>query len=101
MDLEQFAYSVSHDLRAPIRSIHSFLHLINKNINDQTAITEYLNIAQENSQLLANLLEDLLTYTRVGRSQIAPLLIDLNEIIEKVKRNLDPSIKLTGSTFEV
>lgn len=92
-ELEQFAYSVSHDLRAPIRSIHSFLHLIEKNLAKNENITDYLKIAQDNTQLLASLLDDLLTYTRVGRSEIPVVQVDLNKIIKEVCQSLDYEIK--------
>ncbi len=92
-DLEQFTYSVSHDLRAPVRSIHSFLDLIDKNIENKGVVLEYLQIARENSTLLSNLLEDLLEYTRVGRSQVALVDIDLNDIMTKVSRSLDSAIQ--------
>lgn len=97
LDLEQFAYSVSHDLKAPIRSINSFLFLIQKNLKNYDVASEYLEIAQDNSQLLANLLEDLLTYTRIGRSELAPSLVNLNEILEKVIKNLHYLIKKTNA----
>ncbi|MCI4668818.1 MAG: ATP-binding protein [Bacteroidia bacterium] len=97
LDLEQFAYSVSHDLKAPIRSINSFLFLIQKNINNPEIVHEYLQIAQDNSQLLANLLDDLLIYTRLGRSEIRPVLVDLNEIFQKVVKNLDYQIHKSNS----
>ncbi|MGV9199012.1 MAG: sensor histidine kinase [Promethearchaeia archaeon] len=89
-DLENFAYVVSHDLKQPLTTIIGYINLLEEiqsgkiNSDPKKAIIQIKN----GSKYMSEMIDDLLTYSRVGNSESEKEKIDLNEIIEEVKRNL-------------
>lgn len=93
-ELEAFAYSVSHDLRAPLRHIDGFLTLLsNKNYStlDDSA-KHYIDRTLEGSRRMGVLIDDLLQFSRIGRAEIHKTPVDLNAAIQDVLRELEPEI---------
>ncbi len=84
-DLEAFAYSVSHDLRAPIRHIDGFFKLLYAQISEPTpsmiAYNQKINAA---SQRMSSMIDELLAFSRLGRKEIVRTRVDLNEIISEI-----------------
>jgi two-component system NtrC family sensor kinase len=98
-ELEAFSYSVSHDLRAPLRSIDGFSQLL---LEDCAATLsdkgqDYLKRVRASAQRMGNLIDDLLQLSRVGRAAIHRDRIDLsaiaNAVIEEL-RTKDPDRKV-------
>lgn len=88
-DLEAFAYSVSHDLRAPIRHIDGFSKLMYNAIsNPSETITRHYNRIIESSQRMAQMVDDLLTFARLGKKPITKTSVDLDSIIGKTINHL-------------
>jgi len=94
-ELESFVYSVSHDLRAPLRSIMGFSQIIAKryvdNLNEEGL--EYFGYIKEASTNMGNLIEDLLRFSRLPKSAIEKETVDLNEVFELVIQNLHKDIQ--------
>jgi PAS domain S-box-containing protein len=93
-ELEAFTYSVSHDLRAPIRQIEGFSKILGehlgKDIDPQVA--HYLQRIQEGSQQMSRLVNDLLDLAQIGQKQAQPRLISLDSLIAQVLTNVRAEI---------
>lgn len=88
-ELEAFSYSVSHDLRAPLRSIDGFsLALLERCSNLDEKGQHYLQRIRAASQRMGELIEDLLHLSRVTRSEMRLQTLDLSEIVRKIVSDL-------------
>ena len=89
-ELEAFSYSVSHDLRAPLRSIDGFSQALledhAESLNDKGK--NYLRRVRAAAQRMGQLIDDLLLLSRVGRTELSRHRIDLSEIVRKVVEEL-------------
>jgi two-component system NtrC family sensor kinase len=91
IELEAFSYSVSHDLRAPLRSIDGFSKLL---LDDHAGKLdakgqEYLQLVRASAQRMGELIDDLLLLSRVGRADLRRDQIDLSEIARGVSEGLN------------
>jgi two-component system NtrC family sensor kinase len=98
-ELEAFSYSVSHDLRAPLRSIDGFSQLLLEECAPAVSAKgqDYLKRVRDSAQRMGNLIDDLLELSRVGRSAIHRDRIDLSAIANAVVEELrakDPERKV-------
>jgi len=94
-ELEAFAYSVSHDLRAPLRHIYGFSELLGKRISntlDKKSLKQLHNITDA-AEKMGTLIDDLLAFSRIGRTEMHKTMFDLEQIIKKVKEEMEPEIK--------
>ena len=99
-ELEAFSYSVSHDLRAPLRHVSGFVQLLQANAKgklDDTGM-RYLDVIAGAAKRMGTLIDDLLSFSRTGRAQINVEPIPLSEMVEECKRELELEIK--GRTIE-
>jgi PAS domain S-box-containing protein len=89
-ELEAFTYSVSHDLRAPIRQIEGFSKILREHLGEgidpQAAL--YVQRIQEGSQQMGRLVNDLLDLAQIGQKQPKPRLISLDSLIAVVLTNV-------------
>jgi light-regulated signal transduction histidine kinase (bacteriophytochrome) len=99
-ELESFSYSVSHDLRAPLRTIRSFSRLLVKKYADRLGAqgVEYLHRVIGAEKRMAELIEDLLTLSRVTQSDLRKKPVDLSSLAKSVAAELqrsEPERKVT------
>ena len=94
-ELESFAYSVSHDLRAPLRSISGFAHILatrhRSNLDEQGQ--KYLDYVVQSGEQMGRLIEDLLAYSRMGRQAVRWIPLDCSEILTGVQSDLMAAIR--------
>ena len=84
-ELEAFSYSVSHDLRAPLRAIDGFSRLLLTTYRAQlpAEAQQYLRYVRENARQMGQLIEDLLTFSRLGRQGLRKERLDLTALVQR------------------
>ena len=90
-ELEAFSYSVSHDLRAPLRHIGGFADKLGRHLgerNDEKSL-HYINVITTSARRMSRLIDDLLVYSRLGRSAMRLQAVDLQSLVEELRAMLD------------
>ena len=99
-DLEQFAYSASHDLQEPLRQIAVYSQMLEKKFGStlEGKASQYLGYCIEGAHRMEMLLNGLLAYSQVTRTSDLPSQpVDVGEVLESVKKNLSTTIQETGA----
>lgn len=98
-DLEQFAYVASHDLQEPLRKVASFTQLLQKRYGEQLddRADQYIAFAVDGARRMQRLIQDLLSFSRVGRSGSEPEEVDLEEVLDQVRHDQGDRIAEAGA----
>ena len=93
-ELEQFAYVASHDLQEPLRKVVSFCDLLEKRYGDQLdeRAKEYIAYAVDGAKRMQGLINDLLAFSRVGRTTSAFVTVSLVKALEQALGNLEAQV---------
>ena len=85
-ELEAFSYSVSHDLRAPLRAIHGFARILLEDHGTelQPEAKRVLGVIDENTRRMGQLIDDLLSFSRLGRKELDTAPVDMTELVRTV-----------------
>jgi PAS domain S-box-containing protein len=85
-ELEAFAYSVSHDLRAPLRHMSGFTELLQKSSGSQLneKSQRYLKVILESANRMGTLIDDLLSFSRIGRAETHKAPVSLEQLVQEV-----------------
>ncbi len=85
-ELEAFTYSVSHDLRSPLRAINGYAEILQEDYHTHLGeeANRILENIKSNAVKMGNLIDDLLAFSKLGRQEVLKELVDLNELLEDV-----------------
>ncbi|MBJ6726200.1 hypothetical protein JFN93_15900 [Geomonas sp. Red875] len=102
-ELEAFSYTVSHDLRAPIRHITGYVELLEK--RDLSGLDEkslhYLQVISEAAQRMGVLIDDLLSFSRMGRAEMTRSPVDMAALVREVVNELTADLPERDVAVEV
>ncbi|MFC8921543.1 ATP-binding protein [Cellulosimicrobium sp. NPDC057127] len=99
-DLEQFAYVASHDLQEPLRKVASFTQLLKKRYGgelDERA-DQYIDFAVDGAKRMQRLIQDLLGFSRVGRTGTERVDVDLEQALATVLDDLSETLESSGAS---
>lgn len=101
--LEEFAYAASHDLREPLRTISSYLQLLQSNYKDQLDEqgNEFIQVTMDGALRMQKFLNSMLTYSRVTGTEEEPEEVDCSKVVETVKENLYDIIRESKAEITV
>ncbi len=94
-ELEAFSYSVSHDLRAPLRHVHGYIEMLREATTGQLSekAQHYLTTITDASVEMGELIDDLLDFSRVGRAEMSGTSVDVGALVQDVIRGLEMAVK--------
>lgn len=102
-ELESFSYSVSHDLRSPLRHISGFSALLRRSVGaslpEQTR--HYLTTISDSAQRATTLVDELLSFSRMGRAELRSSEVDLAELVNEVRAELAHEAEGRNVTWSV
>ena len=102
-EVEAFTYSVSHDLRAPLRGIVGFTAMLEEDyaskLDDEAK--RITNVIKTNALNMGRLIDDLLAFSRMGRKEMVKTKVDMRKIVDEVLRDFVSEAKTPGLQVEV
>jgi light-regulated signal transduction histidine kinase (bacteriophytochrome) len=100
-ELESFSYSVSHDLRAPLRSIQGYTQILQEDYGEVMGEegNKIMNIIVRNTNKMAQLIDDLLEFSRISRKQFQTSFCNMQQLVENVLK--DEYIALSKKEYEI
>ena len=102
VELESFSYSVSHDLRAPLRAISGYASLLESNYVDSLDEEgrRLLGRIVHNAERMGALIDDLLSFARLGRKEVQKRKVDMNELVSYAIAEISRSLE-HNTTFSI
>jgi PAS domain S-box-containing protein len=102
-ELEAFSYSVSHDLRTPLRAIDGFSHILLEDFSDKLDAEgqRLLNVVRDNTQRMGQLIDDILKFSRTGRVEMNAVEINMEQQAREVFAELLPGDDHGKLQFEI
>jgi two-component system sensor histidine kinase/response regulator len=93
-ELESFSYSVSHDLRAPLRHIDGYLGLLEKHVNGtlDDKSKGFLKIISDSAKQMGRLIDDLLSFSQMNRAEMMRREVDMEHLVQETIRGLQSEI---------
>src|ERR1044071_9549899 len=102
-DLEVFGHSVSHDLRMPLRHIQAYISMVEDSAGTKLDSQEQkrLESARNAAQRMSQLIDDLLSFSRIGRTPLASVMVDMSELVKETLAELQPETQGRNIEWEL
>ena len=104
-ELESFSYSVSHDLRSPLRDINGFSELLRRSAGATGELTgqssHYLDTIADAAKKASTLVDELLAFSRMGRTELRNAPVDMGGLVEEVRREMEREAEGRDIAWEV
>ncbi len=102
-ELETFAYSVSHDLRAPLRYIDGYVGMLIEDASDRltTEDRRQLDVVSQSAREMSELINDLLAFSKIGRDELAMAEVDMNRLVCEARNLLRGFTKGCGIKWKI
>ena len=101
-ELEAFSYSVSHDLRAPLRHLNGFVGLLRQNTAALDGESQqFLKMISQAAKQMAHLIDHLLEFSRLGRTQLVRRRLDVNDLVRMTLKDLEAETKGRNITWQI
>lgn len=100
-ELEAFAYSVSHDLRAPLRAIDGFARILHEDFYEKLGVEgkKVCDVIQDNAERMGQLIDDLLAFSRTGRSELSYSRINMQKLAKAAYLDVADQTQRNRITF--
>lgn len=94
-ELTNFAHMVSHDIKQPVRTINNFTKLLAREVKDHLNdnARDFIDIIDSSTKRITAFVEDILNYATATESKVSSEIVDCNEVLEKIKLNLEFQLK--------
>jgi signal transduction histidine kinase len=94
-DLEAFGHSVSHDLRMPLRHIHAYISMLEETASKKLDVEErrQFNVIRDAARRMGQLIDDLLAFSRIGRTEIKAEQIDNEAVVQETIAEMQTDLK--------
>jgi PAS domain S-box-containing protein len=102
-ELESFSYSVSHDLRAPLRAINGYAKIVSEDFAKELPqeARQYIESICRNSEKMGNLIDDLLAFSRLGRKEIEKKLVNTEKMVQNIIEDMCNQYSIKKNIFKV
>ncbi len=102
-ELEAFSYSVSHDLRAPLRAINGFTSILAEDYSPKLDEEgkRVCSVINKETQRMSRLIDDLLSFARIGRAELQPYSINMNDLVRSAYLELTTNLEQQRISFQV
>ena len=102
-ELESFSYSVSHDLRAPLRAVHGYARILKEDFGTQLdpEASRVMNNIMNSATKMGQLIDDLLSFSRLGRKELVKITIPMQEMVENLCQESKKEQALRNIAFKI
>jgi PAS domain S-box-containing protein len=102
-ELESFSYSVSHDLRAPLRHVQGYVDMLSREAEGQLSENgrRYMKTIEDVSREMGVLIDDLLAFSRMGRTEMIETTVNLDSLVQNTLRDLEPATRERNITWKI
>src|SRR5262249_16179434 len=102
-ELEAFAYSTSHDLRAPLRHMVGYTELLQKSASSllDNKGRRYMTMILESGKRMGTLIDDLLSFSRIGRAETRETMVSLDQLIKEVQTEVSHETEGRSITWKI